>query len=79
ELETIINEISKNLIKDNNLFDENENKTKNKNKDEDEDNSFDLDNEKDKTNLNDLLITELIDLNFYDYNKIETNLSSNQQ
>jgi len=33
-----------------------------------------------KTNLNDLLIAELIDLNFYDDNEIENNLSlSNQQ
>ncbi|CAG8695350.1 7188_t:CDS:2, partial [Dentiscutata heterogama] len=63
ELETIVNEISENLIKDN----------------EDEDNSFDLDNEKDKTNFNDLLIAELIDLNFYDNNESETNLFLNQQ
>ncbi|RIB25767.1 hypothetical protein C2G38_2165198, partial [Gigaspora rosea] len=33
-----------------------------------------------ETNLNDLLIAELIDLNFYDDNEIENNLSlSNQQ
>ncbi|CAG8478607.1 24167_t:CDS:1, partial [Cetraspora pellucida] len=77
KLKTIVNEILENLVEDNNLFDENKNKDKNENKDEDKDNSFDLDNKKNKTNINDLLITKLIDLNFYDNNEPETDLFSN--
>ncbi|CAG8794524.1 27250_t:CDS:1, partial [Dentiscutata erythropus] len=45
----------------------------------DEDNSFDLDNDESKTNFNDLLIAEFINLNFYNNNEIENNLPLNNQ
>ncbi|RIB24664.1 hypothetical protein C2G38_2031704 [Gigaspora rosea] len=79
ELEIIVNEISETLIENSNFFDEEENE--NENEEENNDDSFDLYDEDDnETNLNDLLIAELIDLNFYDDNEIENNLSlSNQQ
>ncbi|RIB10241.1 hypothetical protein C2G38_2265235 [Gigaspora rosea] len=79
ELEIIINEISETLIENSNFFDEEENE--NENEEENNNDSFDLYDEDDnETNLNDLLIAELIDLNFYDDNEIENNLSlSNQQ
>ncbi|RIB29261.1 hypothetical protein C2G38_2155777 [Gigaspora rosea] len=71
ELEATISEISESLIDNKNLFDEEEN--------EDEDDSFDLDDDESETYLNDLLIGEFIDLNFYDNNEIENNLSLNNQ
>ena len=79
ELEIIVNEILETLIENSNFFDEEENE--NENEEENNDDNFDLYDEDDnETNLNDLLIAELIDLNFYDDNEIENNLSlSNQQ
>ncbi|KAF0514778.1 ribonuclease H-like domain-containing protein [Gigaspora margarita] len=44
-----------------------------------EDNSFDLSDEEDESNFNDLLIAELMDLNFYDNNEPENNSFLNDQ
>ncbi|CAG8674188.1 221_t:CDS:1, partial [Dentiscutata heterogama] len=77
ELKTTINEISEALIDNSNLFDKEENE--NIDKDEDENDSFDLDNNESETNLNDLLIAEFMDLNFYDNNEVENNLLLNNQ
>jgi len=68
EFETTINEISEALIENTDLFDEEE-----ENNSEDEDNSFDLSDEENESNLNDLLIAELMDLNFYDNNEPKNN------
>ncbi|CAG8479386.1 17602_t:CDS:2 [Gigaspora margarita] len=47
----------------------------NKNEDEDKDeNSFDIDNKKDESNLNDLLISEMINLNSYNINETKNTL-----
>ena len=74
EFETTINEISEALIENTDLFDEEE-----ENNSEDEDNSFDLSDEENESNLNDLLIAELMDLNFYDNNEPENNLFLDDQ
>ncbi|RIB27403.1 hypothetical protein C2G38_2240145 [Gigaspora rosea] len=70
ELEKTINEIAEALIENNDLFNEDNNDNENEDEDKDED-SFDIDDEKDESNLNDLLISEMIDLNSYNINETE--------
>ncbi|CAG8676474.1 14126_t:CDS:1, partial [Cetraspora pellucida] len=63
------------FIKNNDFFnkeDNNNDENKNKNK-----NSFDIDNETEKSNLDNLLIVEMIDLNSYNINKIKNTLLLN--